>query len=148
MPPVLVVDDDPDAIFLSRRALLKAGLKNPIVTVASGEEAVAYLRNCCLAAGSVRGRKPVALFLDVHMPRMDGFKVLRWVRKKKAFGRMKKFILTTSDSPADRAQALELGADGYLVKHPTPEAMAQAVRDALAPPPHRRSRDPTSGPGT
>ncbi|MDO8544647.1 MAG: response regulator [Opitutaceae bacterium] len=131
LPPVLIADDDPDGRFLTQRLLHKAGVTNPIVAVENGEAAIAYLRSTCPAAGGKRCQKPVAAFIDIKMPVVDGFGVLRWARRKKALRKMKIFMLSSSDLDADRGHAAELGADGYLVKYPTPETFSELLRPTL-----------------
>jgi CheY-like chemotaxis protein len=133
LPSVLIADDDLDCRFLIERLLQKAGVRNPLVVVDGGAAAIEYLRATCPAAGGKRGAKPAAAFIDVKMPGVDGFKVLRWARKKKALRKMKVFMLTSSDLEKDRERAAELGADGYLVKYPTPEALAEILRAARVP---------------
>jgi two-component system response regulator len=133
LPPVLIADDDPDALFLSRRLLLKAGLKNPVVEVHGGAEAITYLRGSCPAAGAPRGAKPAAIFVDLKMPRVTGFQVLRWACRKRAFLHTWKFVLTSSDHPRDRSLAEDLGVDGYLVKYPSVADLAELVERIRTP---------------
>ena len=127
---MLVVDDSPEDLFLFKEVLGKAHVNNPVVTAESGAKAIAYLRKSCQAGGSPRGCKPAVIFIDIKMPVMDGFKVLRWVRRKKAFLKSKVIMLTSSEDPKDLQRATESGADGYLLKHPTPGTLAFMIRDA------------------
>lgn len=133
LPTVLIADDDPDARYLVERLLRRTGMSNPIVTVDGGAAAIEFLRSTCPAAGGRRSHKPAVAFIDVKMPQVDGFKVLRWVRKKKALQRTRIFMLSSSDLPRDRERAAELGADGYLVKYPAPSVLIKVLRAALIP---------------
>ena len=133
--PLLLVDDDADALFLSERALRKGGVENPIVTAVGAEPAIAYLRSTCLAAGSPKGRKPAVIFLDIKMPDLDGFHVLRWIRRHRAFLKTKVIMLSHSDEERDIERARRLGADDCVMKYPKPAVMAALVRHALASPP-------------
>ncbi len=110
---------------------MKAGISGPFVTAASGSEAIRCLRNSCPAAHGGRGRKPVMLFLDINMPGGDGFVVLRWIRRKPAFRKTKVIMLSNSSHVADRRQALELGADAYVVKHGSVTTLADTLRDII-----------------
>ena len=127
---VLVVDESPEDRFLFKLMLGKAHVKNPVVTAESGAKAIAYLRKSCQAGGSPGGCKPAVIFLDLKMPLMDGFEVLLWIRRTKAFRKSKVIMLTSSDNPKDLQRATEFGADGYLLKHPTPDTVAFIIRDA------------------
>ena len=143
--PIVLVDDCPDARFLSSRALHRAGVSNPIVALEDGEAAIAYLRSTCLAAGGRRGTRPELMFLDIKMPRCDGFRVLRWVRRRKAFHKLRGIMLTHSDEPADIEQALKLGAEAVVTKYPTPAVLAKffpppRIMDVARPPPGKAAR--------
>lgn len=133
-PSVLVVDDDPDALLLAQRLVEKAGINNPLVTAAGGREAKAYLRSCCLAGGGRRGQKPAVMLLDVRMPVVDGFAVLKWVRNRKAFRGLKVVMLSSSHDDRDYRRAKDLHADAYLVKFPQPAVLAATIRACLAKP--------------
>ena len=73
-------------------------------------------------------------FLEVNMPPGDGFRVLRWIRKKKAFRRTRVVMLTDSSKPTDLQLAEKLKADGYLLKYPHPDTIAFLVRQATTTP--------------
>lgn len=124
LPPILVADDESNDVFLLRRALHKAGVTNPIIGVADGEELLEFLNGATFG-----GLIPCALFLDIKMPRMGGFEALAAIRQHPALRALKVIMLTSSDLPADVERAKELGADSYLVKFPTPEALAQQLRE-------------------
>jgi two-component system response regulator len=133
LPCILIVDDNPDELFLTQRALRKAGVRNPIATATGGAAAIEHLRTSCLAGGGNRLNKPAVLFVDIKMPAVDGFKVIKWARKKRAYRKLKIFVLTNSDEPRDVNLAKQLRVDGYLVKYPTPSILAWLMRQALAP---------------
>lgn len=127
LPSILLVDDDPDDVFMTKRLLLKAGVRNGIVTLSNGQEALDYLKGVCAA-----GPRPCLLLLDLKLPRVDGFEVLAWIREQRQLRDLKVVILSGSDEPRDRQRARSLGADGYLVKHPGPEAFRQLVDNCAA----------------
>ncbi|HEY3357072.1 MAG TPA: response regulator, partial [Polyangia bacterium] len=99
---VLVVDDSPIVRDLVAELLAGAGFET--ATADGGAAALA----------AVAGRPPSAVLLDVDMPGMDGFEVLRRIREHEA--RLPVIMLTTRASAADRRQAVALGANAYLVK--------------------------------
>jgi CheY-like chemotaxis protein len=132
-PPILIVDDDPDELSLTESLLRKTGTTHRIIAAISGSDAMDRLRKSCLAAGGRRGDKPALVFLDVKMPLVGGFDVLRWIRRKRALRHVKVIMLSSSDERDDTARARRLGADGYLIKFPSVTIMAATLREALGP---------------
>jgi DNA-binding NarL/FixJ family response regulator len=118
-------------LYLGKFALARAGVRNPVVTAGGGVEAIDFLRSTCQAAGAIKGSKPGVVLLDIKMPVVNGFKVLQWLKTKKALQHTKVVMLTSSTDPADATRAADLGADGYVVKYPTPDALAKIVEAAL-----------------
>ncbi len=119
---VLVVDDDDPTRSLIVRWLTSAGFA--CKQAASGEDAVAFVE-------ADTGRLE-AIVLDVMMPGMDGFDVLRRVKKLPAMARVPVLFLTASASDADIVRGVEAGAADYLLKPfsgPVLVAKMKAVRD-------------------
>lgn len=123
--PVLLIDDSHEDLFLIKRLLARAGIKQPIVTVDGGEEAIVFLRAAALPAAE--DLLPCAIFCDVKMPKQNGFDVLEWVRSEKALNGVPVIMLTGGDVPADRERARELGAARFLVKFPTPDVLREII---------------------
>lgn len=112
---VLIVDDSDDDVFLFCRAVRRAQVPWTITGVlANGDEAIRHLEK--IAQGKGEARFPEVLFLDIKMPRKNGFEVLAWVGEHLPKGTMKLIVASTSDQPTDLARARELGADEYIVK--------------------------------
>ena len=109
---ILVADDDADDIFLLQRAFSKAHLSVNITYVRDGDEAIEFLQAATIAPTSL----PKLFFLDLKMPRVDGFEVLEWVRQQPGLKRLPILVLTSSDEPEDINRAYDLGANSYLVK--------------------------------
>lgn len=130
-PEILIVDDDDDQLFLTRRIVERAGVKNPIMEVRGGPEAIAYLTRCCPESGMPVGRPPALVFLDLKMPTADGFAVLTWMRSQSALRDVKVIVLTSSDEPEDVKRCMALGAQGFLVKHPSAMVIGCVLRQAL-----------------
>ncbi|MDP2309089.1 MAG: response regulator [Pseudomonadota bacterium] len=126
LPPILVVDDEPDDLFFFQRAAAAANLANPIDTAEDGDAAIAWLSAC--AAGEAGHRVPIAVILDLKMPRRSGFEVLAWIRKNEGLRRMPVVIYTSSGLDPDVARAYDLGANSYLVKPVTFDALVALIR--------------------
>jgi CheY-like chemotaxis protein len=115
-PIILLVDDSEDDTILVRRAFVRAKLLNPLVAVASGEEAIAYLGGTDKYANRAEFPLPGLVLLDLKMPGSDGFEVLRWIRTQPCLHSLRVVVLTASDEVRDVKLAYQLGATSYLVK--------------------------------
>jgi CheY-like chemotaxis protein len=126
--PILVVEDNENDVTLVRRTLAKARIPHPLRFVGSGEEAIGYLAK----AGTYTDREnyplPVLVLLDLKLPGMDGFGVLRWIREQPSLTDVRVVVLTSSHSLRDIKTAYRLGANSFLVK----PLEFQNVREILA----------------
>ena len=102
--PILVVDDDPNALDIVKTYLEAQGYT--VATASNGTEALSLLE-------SVR---PVLVLLDVMMPGMDGWEVARVIKNHPDFGSTRVVMLTARSDFADKHEGLRAGADDYLVK--------------------------------
>ncbi len=129
---VLFVDDDPDWVDLLRMAFKRAGMPNPVQGVKDGPEAIRYLRGEDQYANRAVYPLPELVLLDLRLPGMHGFEVLRWIRRQPRFARLAVVVLTGMAVPGDAQRAQELGATGFLAKpfsFPKQVEMAQQLRD-------------------
>jgi len=113
---ILVVEDEENDAILLKLALQRAGIKLPIFTVPGGAEAMAYLSGDPPYQDRSRCPFPSLLFLDIRMPRVDGFEVLRWIRQNPKFDNLPIVMLTGSNEKGDSDKAYQLGATSFLVK--------------------------------
>ena len=113
--PILLVEDEEDHARLIMRVLTKRiGVSNPIHWVKNGIEALAYLQpNSRDAQHSPR---PALVLLDMKLPMMSGFEVLKRLQDDERCRTIPAVMLTTSANAEDRAKAFELGAKDYLTK--------------------------------
>jgi CheY-like chemotaxis protein len=118
----LLVEDNEDDVFFMQRAFQGAGLKNRLQIATDGEQAIDYLSG--QNGFSDRGEHPFPdmIFLDLKMPGVNGFDVLRWIRHDQKLT-VPVAVLTSSPEEIDRQKAHELGADCYLLKPPEPEML-------------------------
>ncbi len=127
-PAILLVDDDEDQLFLSRRLIEKVATGEFIGVATSGVAALKTLSEL-VSAGSVGNLK--AIFLDINMPELHGFEVLRWIRAHEKLVHVKTIMLSSSDDPKDVKESLSQGAHCYLIKLPSVRAMSVIVREIL-----------------
>lgn len=118
--PILVAEDDDDDYFFLLHRLKAARVTNPVVRFRDGAEAIEYLETIAASDAAI-------LFLDIKMPRIDGFGVLQWVRARKDLDALRTVILSGSGHHEDIARAAKLGAERYLVKYPQAEELAAVV---------------------
>ncbi len=123
----LLVEDDEDDAFFMKRAFRDAGLKNTLQIVNDGEQAIHYLAGENGFADRQKFPLPDMIFLDLKMPGLNGFDVLRWVRSKQR-SNVKIAVLTSSPEDIDRQKARELGADCYLLKPPDPTMLLNCCK--------------------
>jgi CheY-like chemotaxis protein len=102
--------------ILTKLGLEHAGLKHPIYSVLGGLEAIAYLNGDPPYRDRGRYPLPFLVLLDIKMPRVDGFDVLRWVRQQPRFANLPEVMLTGSEDGREANTAYQLGASSFFVK--------------------------------
>lgn len=112
---LLVEDSDSDAVLL-RRSLVRSCLTNPVHAVHSGEAAIEYLTRIDKYAKKLKFSLPSVIFLDLHLPGMDGFEVLKWIRARPELASTRVVVLTASVNPRDVQTARNLGANSFMIK--------------------------------
>lgn len=123
---ILLAEDDPGHATLIRRNLTRAGLGNDIVHVTDGQQAVDFLFGRGPFAGQPAGPN-VLLLLDINLPLLDGFAVLKALKEDEATAHTPVIMLTTTDDPREVARGYELGCNVYVVKPLQYEAFVEAI---------------------
>jgi CheY-like chemotaxis protein len=124
---ILLAEDDPRDAKLTLAALEEYNLANKIYAVHDGEAVLDYL-NC---EGKFKGREggnPVAILLDLKMPKIDGLEVLKIIKADKNFKNIPVVVLTSSRETPDLIECYEHGVNAYVVKPVEFDAFAQAVK--------------------
>lgn len=116
VPVILLVEDDADHTELVRRAIEELGPDVRLVALADGEIALDYLFRRDEWADPKRSPRPDLVLLDLRLPRLDGFSVLREIKSAPALRPVPVVILTSSSSDRDVEQAYSEHANSYLVK--------------------------------
>ena len=114
--PILIVEDSEADVFFLLRVLNQAGVLNPIFVVRSGGEALAYLQGTGPYADAANYPPPGIVFLDLKMPGVDGFEVLRWKRTRPALQHTLMVAVSSYDGIYGINLAYESGADTFLSK--------------------------------
>jgi CheY-like chemotaxis protein len=142
---VLVADDSEDDRYLLKQAVARTKRLEIIAEVASGADAINYLKGCAPFHDREKHPLPHLLLLDLKMPLKDGFAVLEWLQTQ-AFTDMSVVVLTDSMWPEHLKRALDMGADLFQVKPKVRaelETMVLALEEYLnrnVPPPVNRAQ--------
>lgn len=110
---ILLVEDNPGDVRLTREALKEAKFRNKVEVVGDGVEALAYLHQQGQYSGAMR---PHLIMLDLNLPRMDGREVLAAIKKDADLRRIPVVVLSSSEAESDIARAYELHANAYVTK--------------------------------
>jgi two-component system response regulator len=125
---ILLVEDNPDDVELTRLAFEEANVANNLVVVRDGAEALDYL----FARGRYASRDATALpsivLLDLNLPKLDGREVLQAIRADAATRDLPVIVLTTSAEPFDVEASYALGVNSYIQKPVDFEQFVWAVR--------------------
>lgn len=125
LPPILIVDDDPDDLFILKRLLLKGGIENKIIAFEDPSAAIDHLD---LESKNPDQRfMPCVVFTDLHMPGMNGFELTTWVRSQAALGKLPVVIISSSEVPDDEVRAQRAGALRFLRKYPSSDSLRALV---------------------
>ncbi len=129
--PILMVEDDPDDADVAIRALRRASLDASLEIARDGQEALEMLGLEPEEGGSPRIR-PRVIFLDLKLPRVDGFEVLRRLRARSETASLPVIVVSSSDDEEDVRRSYAMGANSFLVKRFDPRGaglwFAEAVR--------------------
>jgi two-component system, response regulator len=126
---LLLVEDNPDDLRMTLRALKKANLANHIHIARDGAEALQFI----FCQGEYSGRKiedaPKVILLDLSLPKVDGKEVLERIKSDPRTKMIPVVVLTSSKEQSDVVQSYHLGVNSYIVKPVNFERFAVAVQD-------------------
>jgi CheY-like chemotaxis protein len=124
---ILVAEDDTTDAFFFQRAFRRAGIPVTLHFVRDGQEVIDYLQGVGQFSDRVAHPQPQLLLLDLRMPKLDGFDVLKWIRNKSELAELQVVLFSSSDEPRDITKAYDLGANSYLVKPHSMEELTGMV---------------------
>jgi CheY-like chemotaxis protein len=125
---ILIVEDDSGDAYFLEKAFERVLANCAVHRVCDGEEAQAYLQG----AGKFVDRKlhplPSVILLDLKMPRMNGFEFLAWLRREPELKIIPTVVYSSSENPADVRKAYEMGANSFLHKRLSMNAVQETMR--------------------
>jgi two-component system response regulator len=113
---ILLVEDNPYDVELTLRAFQASKIKNEIVVVRDGKEALDYLFGTGAYAGRDLRNAPEVVLLDLKLPKVDGHEVLRRMRADARTRRLPVVVLTSSNEEQDVIASYDLGANSFMRK--------------------------------
>ena len=109
---ILLVEDNPDDVALTIRALKSHNITNDVVVAADGVQAIDYL----FGTQSAKDELPAVVLLDLKLPKVNGMEVLQRIRSEERTKLLPVVILTSSDEERDIIEGYSLGANSYVRK--------------------------------
>jgi CheY-like chemotaxis protein len=122
---VLLVEDDPGDVLMTREAFEFYKIRNPLHVVSDGEQALHFLRRSGAFADAPR---PGLILLDVNLPRVSGLEVLAELKKDPELLLIPVVMLTTSQADEDILRSYQLHANAYVSKPVDFEQFIAAIR--------------------
>lgn len=122
---ILYVEDEENDVFLMRLAWKKAGLINPLQVVTDGEQALAYLAGDGKFANRNEHPVPCMVLLDLKLPKVSGFEVLKWIRRQPRIHTLLVVVLSSSNQTLDIHTAYTHGANAFVVKPPNADGLVE-----------------------
>ncbi|MEI6885404.1 MAG: response regulator [Bacteroidota bacterium] len=125
---ILLVEDNPSDIALTKRAFEKERISNELTVAENGREALDYLFGTGKYAGRDTSVQPTFVLLDLNLPLIDGLEVLRQIRSHELTRRLPVVVLTSSKEEQDIAASYDLGVNSYIRKPVDFLRFTEAVR--------------------
>jgi len=125
---ILLIEDDSNDVFLIRRAFGRIDVKLSLRVLEDGEAAIAHLNQLIAEENREEHPLPLLILLDLKLPRRSGLEVLEWLRQQPPVCRIPVVVLTSSRESVDVDRAYDLGANSYLVKPVTFDALSNMIQ--------------------
>jgi len=122
---ILIIEDSDDHSELLLRQLRKSHLDRHVKIIADGAEAWDFLEHKC------RVQELVAIFLDLHLPSLDGIVLLRQIREHPRLKDLSVVVISSSENPADRAECLRLRVSAFVSKPVSFSTFSKSVADVF-----------------
>ncbi len=122
-----MAEDSEHDIRAVQRVWSKSGIRNGLVVVRDGAQCLDYLFRNGDYKDPGKSPRPGALLLDINLPKVDGFEVLKRIKETPGLKRMPVVMLTTSSREEDRIRSYDLGANAYMTKPVGIEKLTQTL---------------------
>jgi two-component system response regulator len=124
---ILLVEDNPNDVELTLRALKKHNFANKVHVVKDGAEALEFIFCTGTYAKREIDRKPKVILLDLKLPKVDGLEVVRRIRADERTKCIPVVVLTSSRQERDIVESYKLGVNSYIVKPVDFDRFVEAV---------------------
>lgn len=121
---ILMIEDDEGHVKLIEKNLRRAGITNDLKHFADGTEAIQYF----FGTDNSWENLPLLTLLDLNLPGIDGYEILRRLKTNVKTQKIPIIILTTTDNPREIEKCYELGCNVYMTKPVEYEAFAESIR--------------------
>lgn len=113
---ILLVEDNPDDIKITERALERGKVLNKLYVVRDGQEALDFLYHKGDYSDPQKAPRPGLILLDINLPKLNGIDVLKKVKSDEKLRRIPIIMLTVSKRDEDVVRSYDLGVNSYIVK--------------------------------
>ena len=120
---LVLIEDDEGHARLIRKNLQRVGVLNPIIHLKDGTEAMAYFFD-----GPLKSHDKTVVVMDLNMPGIDGFDILRHLKADEGTRNMPVVVLTTTDNPKDIDRCYALGCNAFMTKPIGYDDFSEAIR--------------------
>jgi CheY-like chemotaxis protein len=125
---ILLVEDNHDHAELTLKALKKGNLTSEIFWVKDGQEALDFLQGQQQYAAPGTAPRPALILLDIHLPKVNGYEVLRHIKSDPALHTIPVVMLTTSNRADDVSATYGAGANSYVTKPVSSRQFVEQVK--------------------
>ena len=126
---ILLVEDNPNDVELTLRALKKHNLANKVYVVRDGAEALDFIFAIGAYARRDIDRPPKAILLDLKLPKVSGLEVLQRIRSDERTKDIPVVVMTSSKEVPDISESYKLGVNSYIVKPVDSDKFLQAISE-------------------
>jgi two-component system response regulator len=126
---ILLVEDNPNDVELTLRAMKKHNIANKVHVVKDGAEALEYLFGTDARPEGALNHRPKLILLDLKLPKVDGLEVLHRIKGDKRAKAIPVVVLTSSREETDIAKSYEYGVNSYIAKPVDFDKFAKVVAD-------------------